>query len=142
MRESRGEYLKRKWHAWQQVNSEARGEMAKMETVGVEIENEIRAELGDEFLNNLRAGSNSVRQQVNDQRREQIGRRWHELNGRLDELRSLVVQPGAAVDFTARESIIEGELDEIEHELGVDYIERMRAERDNKTEGSSDNGRA
>ena len=140
MRESRGEYLKRKWHAWQQVNSEARGEMAKMETVGVEIENEIRAELGDEFLNNLRAGSNSVRQQVNDQRREQIGRRWHELNGRLDELRSLVVQPGAAVDFTARESIIEGELDEIEHELGVDYIERMRAERDNKTEGSSDNG--
>ena len=37
MRESRGEYLKRKWHAWQQVNSEARGEMAKMETVGVEI---------------------------------------------------------------------------------------------------------
>ena len=79
---------------------------------------------------------------MNDQRREQIGRRWHELNGRLDELRSLVVQPGAAVDFAARESIIEAELDEIEYELGVDYIERMRAERDNKTEGSSDNGRA
>ena len=37
-----------------------------------------------------------------------------------------MVQPGAAVDFAARESIIEAELDEIEYELGVEYIERMR----------------
>ena len=63
---------------------------------------------------------------MNDQRREILSRRWHELNGRLDELRSLVVQPGAAVDFAARESIIEAELDEIEHELGIEYIESMR----------------
>ncbi len=138
MRESRGDFLKRKWNAWQQVSSEARGEMARMETVGVEIENEIRAELGDEFLDNLRAGNNNARQQVNDQRREKIERQWHELNGRLDELRSLKVQPGAAVDFRVRESIIEAELDEIEYELGIEYIERMKAERDNQTKGSDD----
>ena len=31
MRDSRSDFLKRKWHAWRQVNDEARDDMAKME---------------------------------------------------------------------------------------------------------------
>lgn len=69
MRDSRSDFLKRKWHTWRQVSDEARGEMAKMEAVGIEIEDEIRAELGDDFLNNLRA-SDSMRQRANEQRHD------------------------------------------------------------------------
>lgn len=65
---------------------------------------------------------------MKDEDRENLARRWDELNRELEELVAGKVQPGA-VDLAARENTLHADLDRIEYELGVDYLERTRRER-------------
>jgi Mor family transcriptional regulator len=65
---------------------------------------------------------------VKDEDRENLRRRWDELNRELEELLDGKVQAGN-VDHAARETALHVELDRIEYELGREYLERNRRER-------------
>jgi hypothetical protein len=65
---------------------------------------------------------------VTDEERNELAARWAELNKELAELLEGKVQP-AGTDPAAREDDLHAELDEIEHLLGLDYLERIRRER-------------
>lgn len=71
---------------------------------------------------------------MREERREILKRRWEELNRELEELRAGKVQPGN-VDLAARENALHAELDEIEHELGEDYLITTRRLLENPAEG-------
>lgn len=65
---------------------------------------------------------------MKDEDRENLARRWDEVNHELEELVDGKVQPGT-VDMAARENALLVELDRIEYELGVDARERTHHER-------------
>ena len=51
-------------------------------------------------------------------RRDELRRRWDQVNRDLEDLAAGRVDPDADPDPTAREAALLDELDEIEHELG------------------------
>ena len=65
---------------------------------------------------------------MTDDEREKLKRWWDDVNRELEELLAGKVQPGA-VDLAARETALNTELDGIEYELGVEYLQRTRRER-------------
>lgn len=65
---------------------------------------------------------------MNDERREQLKNRWDEIHRELAELLDGKVQPGD-VDLAAREDALHEELDSIEYEMGLEYLEKLRRER-------------
>ena len=66
---------------------------------------------------------------MTDEERATLSQRWDELSRELEDLIDGKVQPGA-VDLAAREDTLHTELDRIEYELGAEYLERTRRERD------------
>lgn len=65
---------------------------------------------------------------MTNEHRETLGRRWDELNRELEDLQDGKVLAGN-VDPASRENALHVELERIEYELGMDYLERTRRER-------------
>jgi len=65
---------------------------------------------------------------MTDETRAALTNRWDEIHLELDELKAGGVPPGN-VQYGDREKELENELDSIEYELGLEYIDRLRRER-------------
>ena len=64
---------------------------------------------------------------MTNERKRELSARWHAVHRELEEVENLRVQP--AGDLAAREHALLGELETIEYELGIEYLDTIRRER-------------
>ena len=64
---------------------------------------------------------------MTEEYKRELSERWHAVHRELEEVENLRVQP--AGDLAAREHALLGELETIEYELGIEYLDTIRRER-------------